>query len=324
MMTATAIAGTFITVTDIKEWINVERYEGRRVVITRGTSGMGLATAQLLLDGGARVLVTGRTQASLDAARDALSAGAIVIHSDATSPADIDALAERVKSEFGTLDLLFVSAGATGFAPFESMTEAAYDEMFTINAKAPYFTVQRLAPLMAGGSAVVLTTSVVNAMGWPLVSAYAATKAALQSMTRSLARELLPRDIRVNAVSPGPVDTSILHKAMPETQAEQTKSEMAQDNPMKRLGRPEEIARAAAFLAFEATYTTGAELVVDGGASQLCVVKPPVRVAARAPAGPAAQRWARRRERSPAPTRWSPHTRRRSGRAGAHRRAGRA
>ncbi|BCO46849.1 SDR family oxidoreductase [Mycobacterium intracellulare] len=244
-------------------------YGGRRVVITGGTGGMGLATAKLLLDKGARVLVTGRSEAAVQSASDALGPNAIAIQSDATSMLDIDALAERAKAEFGGIDLLFLNAGSTQFVPFEDMTEAVYDDLLALNTKAPYFTVQRFVPLMAEGSAVVLTTSVVNVMGLPLVSAYSASKAALRSMARTLAVELLPRGIRVNAVSPGPIDTTILAKAMPPEDAEQTKYQMAQDNPMKRLGHPDEVAKAVAFLAFEATYTTGAEIAVDGGASQL-------------------------------------------------------
>jgi len=244
-------------------------YDGKRVVITGGTSGIGLAAASLFLNGGARVLVTGRTEATLGSARKALGPKVIVVESDATSLADIDALAARVKSELGTVDALFVNAGITRFAAFESMTEAIYDEVFAVNAKGAYFTVQKLAPLMTEGGAVVVTTSVVNRMGFPMVSAYAASKAALRSMVRSLAREMLPRGIRVNAVSPGPIDTGILDKALPPEAVREARQGMSEANPMKRFGRPEEVAKAVAFLAFDATYTTGAELVVDGGGSQL-------------------------------------------------------
>ncbi len=155
--------------------------------MTGGTSGIGLATARLLLDKGARVLVTGRSQAAVQSASDALGPNAIAIQSDATSMLDIDALADRAKAEFGSVDLLFVNAGSTHFVPFHCMTEAVYDDLLTLNTKAPYFTVQRFLPLMAEGSAVVLTTSVVNVMGLPLVSAYSASKAALRSMARTLA-----------------------------------------------------------------------------------------------------------------------------------------
>ncbi|MFJ4658953.1 SDR family oxidoreductase [Nocardia sp. NPDC088792] len=245
-------------------------YDSKRVVITGGTTGMGLATAELLLGQGARVLVTGRTEATLDAARKQLGDNAIVVHSDAASLTDIDALADRVKTEFGTVDLLFVNAGIGRFVAFEDTDEATYDEVLGINAKGPFFTVQKLAPLIEDGGAVVLTTSIVNVAGFPLVSAYAASKAALRSLTRSLARELLPRNIRVNAVSPGPITTPILGKTKlaPEA-AEALTNNLRDSNPMQRFGTAEEIAKAVRFLGFEATFTTGAELAVDGGASQL-------------------------------------------------------
>ncbi|WP_328610332.1 SDR family oxidoreductase [Amycolatopsis sp. NBC_00345] len=244
-------------------------YTGKSAVITGGSSGLGFETAKQLADGGARVLITGRTRATLDAARERLGSNAVAVLSDAASLPETDALADRVKAEFGTFDALFVNAGITRFVPFESMTEEVYDELLAVNAKGPYFTVQKLAPLLNAGSGVVLTTSVANVKGLPGSSAYAAAKAALRSMTRSLARELLPRRIRVNAVSPGPIDTGILAKSLPREAAEQTQAQMTAANPMLRFGDPAEVARAVAFLAFEATYTTGAELPVDGGASQL-------------------------------------------------------
>ncbi|NJP91131.1 glucose 1-dehydrogenase [Nonomuraea sp. FMUSA5-5] len=244
-------------------------YEGKKVVITGGSSGFGLATARLLAAGGARVLITGRNQDTLDAAREQLGGDAIAVRSDASSAPDIDALADRAKAAFGSIDALFANAGVNGFAPFEATSEELFDQLMAINAKGPYFTVQKLAPLLAEGSGVVLTTSVANVLGLPMLSAYAASKAALRSMTRGLARELLPRRIRVNAVSPGPIDSGILEKSMPREAAEQMKAQMAADNPMLRMGTPEEVARAVVFLAFEATYTTGAELTVDGGGSQL-------------------------------------------------------
>jgi NAD(P)-dependent dehydrogenase (short-subunit alcohol dehydrogenase family) len=247
----------------------VGKYEGKNVVITGGSSGLGLATAQLLVGEGARVLITGRNQAALDAARDQLGDNASALRSDASSLPDIDALADRVKTEFGTVDALFANAGVNGFAPFEATSEELLDELLTINTKGPYFTVQKLVPLLAEGSGVVFTTSVVNVLGLPELSAYAASKAALRSMTRSLARELLPKKIRVNAVSPGPIDTGILEKTMPPEAVEQTKAQMAAVIPMLRVGTPDEIAKAVAFLAFDATFTTGAELAVDGGGSQL-------------------------------------------------------
>ncbi|AGL20173.1 short-chain dehydrogenase/reductase SDR [Actinoplanes sp. N902-109] len=247
----------------------MDKYEGKRVVITGGNSGLGLATAQLLVDAGARVLITGRNQETLDAAREKLGGRVVAVRSDAAKLADIDALADRVRTEFTAVDALFVNAGISGFVPFPAVGEETYDELFAVNTKGPYFTVQRLAPLLAPGSGVVLTTSVANVKGLPMVSVYAASKAALRSMTRSLARELLPAGVRVNAVSPGPINTGILDRTMPREAVAQIEAEMTQANPMLRFGEPDEVAKAVAFLAFDATYSTGVELAVDGGASQL-------------------------------------------------------
>ncbi|MGW4772979.1 SDR family oxidoreductase [Nocardia sp. NPDC004278] len=244
------------------------KYADKKVVITGGSSGLGLATARSLVDEGARVLITGRDEDKLDAARDQLGENVIAVRSDAASLSDIQALTDRVKAEFGTVDALFANAGVTGSAPFEATSAELLDHLLTINAKGPYFTVQKLAPLLAEGSGVVLTTSAVNVLGLPMLSAYAASKAALRSMTRSLARELLPRKIRVNAVSPGPIDTAIPDKPTPPQVAEQAKA-LAAQIPMLRLGTPSEVTNAALFLAFDATYTTGAELAVDGGGTQL-------------------------------------------------------
>jgi NAD(P)-dependent dehydrogenase (short-subunit alcohol dehydrogenase family) len=248
----------------------MDPYQGKKVVIIGGTSGMGLATAKTLLDGGARVLVTGRSQAGLDSARQALGTEALVVSSDARSLTDIEALAAQVKSAFDTIDLLFVNAGFSIPTPFERVTEAIYDEMFTLNAKGPFFAVQTLAPLIHRGGSVVLTTSVANVKGLPGQAAYGAAKAALRSFARVLAAELLPLDIRVNAVSPGPIDTPIMSKAFPDKDAvAQMKAHITGMIPMKRFGTSEEIARAVLFLAFDATFTTGVELPVDGGWSQL-------------------------------------------------------
>lgn len=244
-------------------------YDGKRVLVTGGTSGIGLATARLLAQQGARVIVTGTSEASLESARSALGSDTLMVKSDAASLSDIDALAGRVKTEFAAIDALLICAGQTSFAPFSDMTEEVYDRLFRVNAKGPYFTLQKLAPLIASGGAVVMVTSVANALGIPMVSAYAASKAALRSMVRSLAAELLPRGIRVNAVSPGPIDSGILERALPKEAAVQTKKQMTDENPMKRFGRPEEVAKALLFLAFEATYNTGSELAVDGGGTQL-------------------------------------------------------
>ena len=244
----------------------MSKYEGKRVVITGGTSGIGLATAKALDAGGARVLVTGRTPASLTAAAAALGPRALV---DRRDVADVDGLADRAAAAFGGVDLLVLNAGATVGATIEDTTGDQYDDLFAVNTRAPFFTLQRFVGLMPPGSAVVLTTSIANRKGIAATSVYSATKAALRSMTRTFAAELVDRGIRVNAVSPGPVDTGILERSMPAEAASEFLAAQRAQNPMGRLGEPEEVATAVIFLAFEATYTTGAELTVDGGASHL-------------------------------------------------------
>src|SRR6201996_312950 len=170
------------------------RYQDKKVVILGGTSGMGLATAKMLLHGGARVLVTGRSQAGLDSAGKELGKDALVVSSDARSLTDINALAAQVKAEFDTFDLLFVNAGFSIPTPLGSVTEAIYDEMFNLNAKGPFFAVQKLAPLINRGGSVVLTTSVANVKGLSGQATYGAAKAGLRSFARTLATELLPRN----------------------------------------------------------------------------------------------------------------------------------
>jgi len=244
------------------------RYDDKTAVITGGSSGLGLAVARHLVDEGARVVVTGRTQKTLDDAAELLGSRALAVRSDTSSLAEIDALAERVRAELGTVDALVVNAGIGSFDPFDAVTEQTFDEVFAINVKGPFFTVQRFAPLLSEGSGVVLTTSTANQTGWDALSVYSATKAALRSMARTLSRELLPRGIRVNAVSPGSIDTGKLEKEVPERAAE-LKAAFTASNPMKRFGQPSEFAPAVAFLAFDATFVAGVELVVDGGDSQL-------------------------------------------------------
>lgn len=248
----------------------MKRYEGKTVVIIGGTSGMGLATARMLLDGGARILVTGRSKEGLESAQKELGNDAIVVSSDARSLTDLDALASRVKTDFDTFDLLFVNAGFSIPTPLDNVTEAIYDEMFNLNSKGPFFAVQKLAPLINRGGAIVLTTSVANVKGLPGQSTYGAAKAALRSLARTFAAELVPRDIRVNAVTPGPIDTPILDKVFRDKNVvAQVKEKTTGMIPMKRFGTSEEIAKAVLFLAFDATFTTGSELAVDGGWSQL-------------------------------------------------------
>ncbi|MGW9307044.1 SDR family oxidoreductase [Saccharomonospora azurea] len=246
-----------------------DNYRRKNVVITGGSSGIGFAAAELLVNAGARVVITGRSRETLDAATERLGDNAFAVRGDVASLIDLDSLAASVRDHLGTVDALFVNAGIASATPLESVTEKEYDESFAVNVKGAFFTVQKIAPLLSPGAGVVLTTSAVNVVGMAETSVYAAGKAALRSLARSLSRELLPRGIRVNAVSPGPIDTGILGNTMSEEEVEQFMAERVAENPMQRFGNPDEVAKAMVFLAFDATYTAGAEFVVDGGMTQL-------------------------------------------------------
>jgi NAD(P)-dependent dehydrogenase (short-subunit alcohol dehydrogenase family) len=245
-------------------------YSNKTAVITGGSTGIGLAVAQRFVAGGGRVLITGRNGDSLADAQRLLGAASVALRSDAARLGDVEVLAERVRSEFGEVDFVFVNAGVAVFAPLDAVTEDLHDQLFAVNTRGAFFTVQRLAPLVKRGGSFVLNTSVVNEKGMPTTSVYAATKAALRSYTRTLAAELLPAGVRVNAVSPGPIDTPIYGKlGLSAEHREGFEAQMREGNPMKRFGQADEVAAAALFLGFGATYTTGAELPVDGGLTQL-------------------------------------------------------
>ena len=245
------------------------RFSGKVAVVTGGSTGIGFATAKHFAEGGGRVIITGRTAKSLERASAQIGPQAVSVVADTAKLAEIDRLVEQVRVE-GGLDFLFVNAGIARVASFEAETEASYDEILNVNTKGAYFTVQKLAPLMRAGGSVVFTTSVVNVKGFSGMSAYSASKAALRSLTRTLATELLPRQIRVNAVSPGPIETTIFDRmGIPEDAKAATAKQFTEMVPMKRFGLPDEVARAALYLGFDATFTTGAEIPVDGGLSQL-------------------------------------------------------
>ncbi|RKH08625.1 SDR family oxidoreductase [Corallococcus sp. CA047B] len=246
------------------------RYAGKKAVVTGGTQGMGLATVKALLDAGAEVLFTGRNEKSLEVARRELGPRAHAVRSDTSSLADIDALARAVEEKLGRVDFVFINAGFARLGMFEHVAEPVYDQTFDINTKGAYFTAQRLAPLVNEGGSFVFTTSVANVTGVPGMSVYSGSKAALRSFAQGLAAELLPRRIRVNAVSPGFIKTPTM--GVDGASAEELAAFEKEGNdttPMGRIGSPEEVARAVLFLAFEATFTTGAELPVDGGLTQV-------------------------------------------------------
>ncbi|MGW4462358.1 SDR family oxidoreductase [Micromonospora sp. NPDC004704] len=244
------------------------RYAGRKAVITGGTHGIGLAIVRALLDGGAEVLLTGRNEENIEKARADLGPSVQVVRSDAASLADIDALGRQVGDRFGTFDALFVNHGYSRMELSTDVTDSSYDRTFDVNTKGAFFTVQRLAPLLRTGGSVVFTSSVADTGGTPGLILYSGSKAALWSFAQGFAAELLPRGIRVNAVSPGFIRTPSM--GVDATEAEKAAFSQLGDEitPMKRHGTPEEVATAALFLAFDATYTTGVKLPVDGGLGQ--------------------------------------------------------
>jgi NAD(P)-dependent dehydrogenase (short-subunit alcohol dehydrogenase family) len=244
-------------------------YTGKKAVVIGGTHGIGLATAKALLDGGAEVLLTGRNAQNLEAVRRELGAQVAVVRSDVTKLSELDALRRTIAEQLGQVDLLFVNAGVAQVEPFTQVSETAYDQQFDTNAKGAFFTAQRLAPIVRDGGAIVFTTSIANGDGTPGMSVYSGTKAAVRAFTRVIAAELLPRQIRVNAVSPGFIETATMGVAgSSEAERAHFVHEGRALTPMQRLGLPEEVARAVLFLAFDATFTTGAELTVDGGLGQ--------------------------------------------------------
>jgi NAD(P)-dependent dehydrogenase (short-subunit alcohol dehydrogenase family) len=242
------------------------KLDGKIALITGGTSGIGAATARLFKSEGATVIVTGSSQASVEAARPALP-GVEAIVSDAGNIAATQALVDAVKAKHGRIDVLFVNAGIAKFAPIDRIEEAFFDSQFDVNVKGAFFLMQHAIPIIPDGGAIILTASVAGAAGGLGGSTiYGATKAALRSFGRTFAKELLPRGIRVNTISPGPVVTPILDKngftaAQKDAFIEGAKSRI----PLGRTGTAEEVAAAALYLAADATYTTGAELFVDGG-----------------------------------------------------------
>jgi NAD(P)-dependent dehydrogenase (short-subunit alcohol dehydrogenase family) len=242
------------------------KLDGKIALISGGTSGIGAATARLFRSEGATVIVTGSSQKSVEAASAELP-GIEILVSDAADVAATKALIDQVKASHGRIDILFVNAGMARFAPLEQIDEAFFDAQFDVNVKGAFFLIKHAAPVISEGGAIILTASVAGASGGlGGGTVYGATKAALRSLGRTLARELTPRKIRVNTISPGPIVTPILDKngftpAQKDAFIEGAKTRI----PMGRVGTVEEVAAAVLYLAADATYTTGSELYVDGG-----------------------------------------------------------
>jgi NAD(P)-dependent dehydrogenase (short-subunit alcohol dehydrogenase family) len=235
-------------------------------LITGGTSGIGQATAALLWKRGYRVMVTGQNPDTIAAAAKELPEDVAVVRADARSLADADRVADEVRGRFGSLDVLFLNAGITRPRPVEAFDEATFDDLVAVNFKGQFFTLQKVLPLIGDGGSVIFTVGIGATRGIPGGSVSAATRGALLSMLPSLALELAPRRIRVNAVSPGAVDTGIWAKTLPPGTLEETLGATASRVPLGRLGTSREIAEVVAFLASDAaTYITGENIVVGGG-----------------------------------------------------------
>ena len=248
-----------------------QRFDGKVAVVTGGNSGIGLAAAKAYAREGAKVAITGRSDATLKTAQKELGPDALVIKADMSRIPEIETSMTRIKERFGRIDALFVNAGIGRFVPFEQVTEEFFDETMSTNLKGAYFTVQKAAPLLARGAAVVLNASINAHMGMPGSSVYGASKAALVNLAKTLSSDLLDRGVRVNAVSPGPITTPILDRmGLPESETRRLKERIADQVPLKRFGHPDEIAAAVLYLSSgESAFVIGTELIVDGGMIQL-------------------------------------------------------
>jgi NAD(P)-dependent dehydrogenase (short-subunit alcohol dehydrogenase family) len=249
----------------------MKRFEGKTVVITGGNSGIGLASAKMFREEGAKVAISGRDQKTLDEAVKAIGSDTLAVKADVAKLADIDKFYAQVAAKFGKIDALFANAGIAKFAPVGDSTEQMFDETFDINVKGLYFTVQKALPHLNDNAGIVLNSSVVNIKGNPATSVYSASKAAVRSLARTFAGELVDRGIRVNVVSPGPIQTPIFGRTgLPQAAIDEFAESIKSHVPMKRFGTPEEVGHAVLFLASSgASYITGVDLKVDGGTGQI-------------------------------------------------------
>lgn len=249
----------------------MRKLEGKIAIVTGGSSGIGLAAARRLVDEGAYVFITGRRQAQLDQAVAAIGRNISAIQGDIADLDDLDRMFAQIAAERGILDIVVANAAVSESTPLHSVTPEHFDKTFGTNARGTFFTVQKALPLMTRGGSIVMVTSALHLKAFPLYGIYAATKAAIRSFARTLAAELKDRNIRVNTMSPGVVQTPMVDAQFSnEEEAARGRDMFLQIIPMGRLGRPEEIANAIFYLASdESSFTTGFDLVADGGTSQL-------------------------------------------------------
>ncbi|TFH79827.1 SDR family NAD(P)-dependent oxidoreductase [Pseudomonas kribbensis] len=246
------------------------RLEGKIALITGGTTGIGLASAQEFVAQGATVFITGRRQAELDNAVAAIGPRAIGIQGDVAKLDDLDRIYREIAEKAGHLDILFANAGGGDMLPLGSITEEHFDRIFDANVKGTLFTVQKALPLLRDGGSILLTSSTTSVQGTENFSVYSASKAAVRNFARSWLLDLKPRRIRVNAISPGPVRTPGLAGLVPAEHAQGLFDQLASVVPIGRLGEPSEIAKAALFLASDdSSFVNGIELFVDGGTAQI-------------------------------------------------------
>jgi len=247
------------------------KLDGKIALITGGNSGIGLATAKRFVLEGAYVFITGRTQLKLDEAVKQVGSNVTAVQGDVANLGDLDRLFEQIKKEKGKLDIVFANAGIAKYSPLGTITEEHFDSIFGGNVKGLLFTVQKALPLLPDGASIILNASIVGSKGLPSNSVYSATKAAVRSFARTWTTDLKARHIRVNAISPGPIDTEGLRELLGSAQAGQDRlKSLSSVIPMGRMGSGDEIAKAAVFLASDdSSFITGIELFVDGGFAQV-------------------------------------------------------